>query len=48
LGESVKCKSLKSIQKLKVPEKLDISRFLDGFQKAFVGTLKIGYPAYKL
>jgi hypothetical protein len=48
LGESVKCKSLKSIQKLKVPEKPDISGFLDGFQKAFVGTLKIGYPAYKL
>jgi hypothetical protein len=33
LGESVKCKSSKSIHKLKVPEKLDIFGFLTGFQK---------------
>jgi hypothetical protein len=31
LGESVKCKSSKSIHKLKVPEKLDISGFLTRF-----------------
>jgi hypothetical protein len=35
LGESVKCKSSKSIHEPKVPEKPDTFRFLIGFQKAW-------------
>jgi hypothetical protein len=35
LGESVKCKSSKSIHKPKFLEKLDLSGFLTGFQKVW-------------
>jgi hypothetical protein len=35
LGESIKCKSSKSINKPKFPEKLDLSGFLTGFKRVW-------------